>query len=84
MSDRTPSEPLDQPVPPRTQADYLRGRIATLRAALELLWTQVEQDQGEPYHTIGWAKVELVTLEEALRVLDRHAPSRATTQPEGR
>jgi hypothetical protein len=63
-------------IPDDARRDYLRARVAALRAALDLLWTQVEKDRGEPFHTIGRGKVELISMEMELFRLDRVARER--------
>jgi hypothetical protein len=77
MTTRTPDD---------ARRDYLRARVAALRAALDLLWTQTRKDRGEPFHSIGRGKVELISMEMELFRLDRVArektwPARGNTTP---
>ena len=62
---------MTTPTSPDVQRARLEARIATLRAVLDLLWAQVEADKGEPFRTIGRAKVELIYLERELYALNR-------------
>jgi hypothetical protein len=61
------------PLPTDGRRAFLKGRIDTMRAALDLLWTQVEKDHGHPFYTIGRGKRELIDLEAELRGFDRLA-----------
>jgi hypothetical protein len=51
----------------------LAARIATLRSVLDILWDVTALTGGDPFLTIGRAKVELIQLEAQLRDLDRQA-----------
>ena len=64
---------MTTPTSPDAQRARLEARIATLRTVLDLLWAQVKADKGEPFRTIGRAKVELIYLERELYALDRRA-----------
>lgn len=52
----------------------LAARISTLRSVLDTLWEVTAHTGGEPFATIGRAKVELIQLEQELR--DRDAAER--------
>jgi hypothetical protein len=58
----------------------LCARIASLRQALDILWSQTETDGGMPYRTIGTGKVELIQLEQQLRDLDAAQRGAAVSQ----
>lgn len=62
---------------PRTTAQLtsaeLAARIHALREVLDLLWDVTAMTGGEPFHTIGRAKMELIALEAELRDRDRKA-----------
>lgn len=49
----------------------LAARIHVLRGVLDELWTQSQADGAQPFFCIGAAKVELVSLEAALREHNR-------------
>lgn len=67
-----PERPEPKPLS-RISRPQLAGRIAVLRQALDLLWSQSESDGCQPFSCIGRCKVELIDLEERLREIDRAA-----------
>lgn len=54
--------------------NQLAARIATLRSVLDLLWDVTACTGGDPFLTIGRAKMELIALEAELRDRDRQSP----------
>jgi hypothetical protein len=62
--DTTP-RPAPKPLADLSRAQ-IAGRVSTLRAALDLLWSQRDADGGEIYRSVGTMKKELTILEMEL------------------
>jgi hypothetical protein len=65
----TPPRPRG-PWPP-SPGPELAARIYVIRECLDILWDQSDRDGAEPFRAIGTLKVELITLENQLRTMDR-------------
>ena len=65
-----PPSRTPRPVATLTRAQPA-ARIYVIRECLDILWGQSDRDGAEPFRAIGTLKVELITLENQLRAMDR-------------